>query len=302
MADRKKASRKAAARPAADVQPDDAATHRAQTSNDGEHSVYRTETSPGDWDVLVSPWHLNEKIESFPGIGGSAQITRPSYPGSSELSSLLDRYGDIADAVGGSDRPLLLSGDCLTALGVVTGLQRRYSNLTVVWLDAHGDFNTPTISQSGYLAGMSLAMVTGRAPEVISEPLGLRPVPDERALLIGARDLDDAERDALNVSGVRQTIPDPEALRAALEDTHPGSVYIHLDIDIIDGSDLPGALRWETSAGPSIATIEDCLTHIVDYSRPVGACIACPWTAARIGEPEVGRTIGRLARAMGAAV
>src|SRR3954451_2273181 len=158
------------------------------------------EIAPGDWDVLVSPWHLNEKIEAFPG--GAAPITRPSYPGSSELSSLVDRCRDIADAVGGSDRPLLLSGDCLAALGMVTGLQRRHSDITVVWLDAHGDFNDPAISTSGYLAGMSLDMVTGRAPEVISGPLGLRPVPDERALLIGARDLDDAERDALKVSRV----------------------------------------------------------------------------------------------------
>ncbi len=167
---------------------------------------------------------------------------------------MVDRCRDIADAVGGSDRPLLLSGDCLAALGMVTGLQRRHSDLTVVWLDAHGDFNNPAISTSGYLAGMSLAMVTGRAPEVISGPLGLRPVPDERALLIDARDLDD---------------------------------------------DLPAALRWETSAGPSIAAVEDCLAHIVDYSRPVGACMACPWPAERIGEPAVARTIGRLARAMG---
>ena len=258
------------------------------------------EIAPGDWDVLLSPWHLNEKIEAFPGIGDAAPITRPSYPGSSELSSLVDRCRDIADAVGESDRPLLLSGDCLAALGMVTGLQRRYSDLTVVWLDAHGDFNDPTISTSGYLAGMSLAMVTGRAPEVISGPLGLRPVPDERALLIGARDLDDAERDALEVSRVRRAVPDPAAVRAALEDAHPRSVYLHVDIDIVDGSDLPAALRWETSAGPSIAAVEDCLAHIVDYSRPVGACMACPWPAERIAEPAVARTIGRLARAMGA--
>jgi arginase len=135
---------------------------------------------------------------------------------------------------------------------------------------------------------------------VIAGPLGLRRVPDERALLIGARDLDDAERDALRVSAVRRTIPDPAAVRAALEDVRPDSVYVHLDLDIIDGSDLPVALRWETSAGPSIATVEDCLTHILDYSQPVGACMACPWPAERIGEPAVSEIIGRLARAIGA--
>ena len=60
---------------------------------------------------------------------------------------------------------MLLSGDGPAAVGMVAGLQRTYSDLTVVWLDAHGDFNTPSISTSGYLAGMSLAMaVDGSCP------------------------------------------------------------------------------------------------------------------------------------------
>ena len=93
----------------------------------GFSAVPASEIAPGDWDLLVSPWHLNEKIEAFPGIGDAAAITRPSYPGSSEVSSLVDRCRDIADSVAESDHPLLLSGDCLAALGVVTGLQRRMS-------------------------------------------------------------------------------------------------------------------------------------------------------------------------------
>jgi arginase family enzyme len=48
----------------------------------------------------------------------------------------------------------------------------------VVWLDAHGDFNTPAITISGYLGGMALAMLTGRAPGLFGETLGLRPVAD----------------------------------------------------------------------------------------------------------------------------
>jgi arginase len=253
--------------------------------------------APGQWDVLVSPWHLNEKIVSFPSPGGAAPLTRSSYPGSSETGALIDRYRDIADAVAKCDRPMLLSGDCLAAVGMVAGLQRTYSDLNVVWLDAHGDFNTPSISKSGYLAGMSLAMATGRAPEVISASVGLRPVADDRALLIDARDLDDQERDALRASAVRRTIADPVAMRAELEDMSPGSLYIHLDIDILDGSDLPAAMRWETSPGPSLATVEECLTQIVDHSPPVGVCIACPWPAERIGEPGVAQTISRLAKA-----
>jgi hypothetical protein len=59
------------------------------------------------------------------------------------------------------------------ARGVVAGLQRRYGEVAVVWLDAHGDFNTPAISTSGYLGGMALAMLTGRAPEPDGDALGL---------------------------------------------------------------------------------------------------------------------------------
>lgn len=254
----------------------------------------------GQWDVLVSPWHLNERIASFPSPGGAAVLIRSAYPGSSETGALIDRYRDVSDAVAECDRPMLLSGDCLAAVGMIAGLQRSHSDLNVVWLDAHGDFNTPAISQSGYLAGMSLAMATGRAPEVISASVGLRPVADDRALLIGARDLDEQERDALTASAVRRTIADPVALRSALEDMSPGSFYVHLDIDILDGSDLSAALRWETSPGPSLATVEECLMQIVDHSPPVGVCIACPWSADRIGEPGVAQTISRLARALAA--
>src|SRR6266699_4095190 len=85
-------------------------------------------------------------------------------------------------------------------------LQRRYRDLAVVWLDAHGDFNTPTITISGYLGGMPLAMLTGRAPELFCDALGLRPVADTDVVLADARDLDPAEdrkSTRLNSSHVR---------------------------------------------------------------------------------------------------
>ena len=64
----------------------------------------------------------------------------------------------VADAVAGAARPLLLSGDCPTGLAVAAGLQRRHREIAVVWLDAHGDFNTPASTISGYLGGMPLAV------------------------------------------------------------------------------------------------------------------------------------------------
>ena len=110
---------------------------------------------------------------------------------------------------------------------------------------------------------MSLAMLTGRAPEPICEALGLRPVPDEHAVLMDARDLDPAERDALEASRVRRLAADPHAVRAALNDLSAGDVYLHIDVDIIDGEELPG-LRFPAAAGPSFSVVEECLAQIVD--------------------------------------
>jgi hypothetical protein len=59
----------------------------------------------------------------------------------------------------------------------VAGLQRRHTHLGVLWLDAHGDFNTPAISTSAYVGGMAPAMLTGRTPGLFDDTLGLRPVP-----------------------------------------------------------------------------------------------------------------------------
>ncbi len=251
------------------------------------------------WDVLVSPWHLNEQIDEFPApVGASALVGLPG-PTSSELDRLTGRLRDAADVVAQADRPLVLAGDCLTALGIAAGLQRRERDLSVIWLDAHGDFNTPTISVSGYLAGMSLAMLTGRAPELICDGLGVRPVPDERAVLIGARDLDPAEGDALQASRVRRVAPDPDAVRSALNELSLGDVYLHIDVDVINGEDLPG-LKFPAAAGPSFSVVEQCLARIVTVAQPIAACIACAWSAERIGEESTRRAITRLAAAIGA--
>ena len=121
----------------------------------------------------------------------------------------------ITDTVARAARPLVLCGDCPTAAGMVAGLQRRYGDLAVVWLDAHGGFNTPAITVSGYLGGMALAMVTGRTPELPGDGFQLRPVGGTSVTLADARDLDPAERDALTSSQARRLPAGPAAITAA---------------------------------------------------------------------------------------
>jgi arginase len=247
------------------------------------------------WDVIVSPWHLDEHLPAFPVPAGTAATVVPPLPASSRPARMRRLFEALADAIAAADRPLLLSGDCTSALGAVTGLQRRAGNLAVTWLDAHGDFNTPETTISGYLGGMALALLTGRAPELIGPP-GLRPVAEDAAVLVDARDLDPAEREELAASRVRQVPADPGAIEAALRGLGDQPVYLHLDVDIIDGAELPG-IRYPVSPGPSLGLTEDCLAAIMEAANVAGACIACTWDPDHLSQEPV---ITRLARVLGA--
>ena len=253
------------------------------------------------WDLIVSPWHLDEHIPAWAVSAGATALVRPSLPAASQLQRMNVLYQEAAATVARARaaRPLLLSCDCPAAIGAVAGLQRRYDDVAVVWLDGHGDFNTPATTISGYLGGMPLAVLTGRAPELISEALGLRPVADDHVVLVDARDLDPAERDALAASQVRCVPADPAAIRSALGPLGRTPVYLHIDVDVIDSSQVPG-LRYPAGPGPALARIADCVADVTTSAEVIGACIACTWLPEHINDLTAHETITRLGAALGA--
>ena len=138
---------------------------------------------------------------------------------------------------------MVLSGDCITPLAVLAGLQQAGAHPTLVWFDAHGDFHTEQTTTSGYLGGLPLAKAIGRGEMTLPKALGLtRPVEDD-ALLVDGRDLDPAEVDALAASRVRRV-----AVRDAAGALPKGPVHIHIDLDVFDPQLLPG-LRFPASNG-----------------------------------------------------
>ncbi|MER6898784.1 arginase family protein, partial [Amycolatopsis sp. NPDC000740] len=162
------------------------------------------------WDLVVTPWHLDQHLPEFPIPATATQVVPPVLPAGPARMSLLHRA--TADTVAQSAKPLILSGDCPTSRAAVAALQQRHRDLAVLWLDAHGDFNTPAISTSGYIGGMALAMLTGRTSGLFDDTLGLRTVPDTSVVLADARDLDPAERDSLAASQVHRIPADPAAI------------------------------------------------------------------------------------------
>jgi arginase len=169
----------------------------------------------------------------------------------------------------------------------------------VVWLDAHGDFNTPVISTSGYIGGMALSILTGRTPELFDDALGLRPVPETSVVLADARDLDPAERDALTDSQVHHVPAHPEGIGSALDGLDGTPVYLHLDVDVIDSEQLSD-LRFPSGPGPSLARTEECPAAVCAAADVIGAGIACAWLPDRVSDQPTREVIARLGRALGA--
>jgi len=166
--------------------------------------------------------------------------------------------------------PLVLAGNCNTAVGTVAGLGGG-ERTAVLWFDAHGDFNTPETTISGRLDGMALAMLTGRCwRELALRVPGFTPVPDGAACLVGARDLDPLEADALEGSAVRRVAAaDADTdLAAALISLrcHANGIYVHVDLDVLDPSEgrangypaAPGGVRLEALERAIAATAAAC--------------------------------------------
>jgi arginase len=162
--------------------------------------------------------------------------------------------GELADAVERAVRdgrlPLVLGGDHSLSMGTLAGLTRVRSDVGLLWMDAHGDFNTAETTPSGNIHGMPLAAVTGRGDRRLVELGGIAPkVRAEDAALVGVRELDPLERNALRTSGVKVfTMKEVDRLGiGGVMDqvlAHVASsgrcLHLSFDMDVIDPRYAPG--------------------------------------------------------------
>jgi arginase len=150
--------------------------------------------------------------------------------------------------------PLVLGGDHSIAVGTTAGTAAHFNKdskrIGVIWLDAHGDMNTPESSPSGNVHGMPLASIMGYGPPELTKLAGITPMVEPRSVaLVGIRDLDSKERRLMKDTGVHVfTMRDidergmrevmAEALRFTTDDT--AGVAVSLDMDFVDPTDAPG--------------------------------------------------------------
>jgi len=156
----------------------------------------------------------------------------------------------VAAAVAGRSVPLVLGGDHSVAMGTLSGLAERHGAPGgVIWIDAHGDLNTPSTSPTGNVHGMPLAVALGLAGDAFTGAgLTLPAVETRRTVLVGVRSLDPEEQALVREAGVRvftmsevDRIGIERVMQEALDRVGGGPfVHVSLDLDVLDPEVAPG--------------------------------------------------------------
>jgi arginase len=176
------------------------------------------------------------------GSGGESMAegawTALPYPETDvvEYESLAEQIEAMAANL--PERPLVLGGCCCSHVGAAQELARRHPGLSIVWLDAHGDLNTPETSPSGNAWGMPLRMIIDSGA-----------VPPEQVCLVGARNLDPPEDEYIAASGVQLG-----------EQRFEGPLYVALDCDVLDEAEVTSFMP--EPGGMSVAEAERILAGL----------------------------------------
>jgi arginase len=179
------------------------------------------------------------------GDGGEAMANAARLPlpypevAAVDCDTLAEQTAALATAL--PARSVVLGGCCCAHTGAIRGLSDRHGDLAVVWLDAHGDLNTPETSPSGNAGGMPLRAAIDEGA-----------VAPRRVALVGARNLDPPERDFLGDTGIDDDVE--RALAGA------DAVYVALDVDVL----APGAVSafMPEPGGPSAEELEELLRGV----------------------------------------
>ena len=202
------------------------------------------------------------------------RLLTPTLPDASPTERMGALCRALADEVAAvrteGNLPVVIAGDCTASIGVLAGLQRQSPDFTLVWYDAHGDFNTHETTPSGFIGGMPLAMLCGRGEQTIVEAAGASIHPESDIILTDGRDLDPGETEAVAGSALTH-LPNVADLSAQILPDKP--LYVHFDCDVLRLSDL-SAVSYPAEGGPTLDTVEASLAHLAATGRVAAVSVS----------------------------
>jgi arginase len=182
--------------------------------------------------------------------------------------------------------PVGLLANCSSIMGMLGGLQgsgptSRPLRVGMVFIDAHGDFNTPETTLSGMLGGMPVAVSAGLCLTRLRLKSGLDPaLPERHIVLAGARDLDPLEQDLLDRSAVeRLSVEDIKTRSAGIErqmkrlEGLTDVIYVHVDMDVLDPPEVSGH-PLTVPGGPTSRELAAALTEMFRHDKAAAFGVA----------------------------
>jgi arginase len=200
-------------------------------------------------------------------LGPEKHVRVPFNPRDRWLTAARESCRTLSDGVAASMRAGatcgVLGGECTLVAGSLSGAISVEPDIALVYVDAHGDFNTLATTQSHYVSGMCLAHVCGRSVAPLLFP-GARKIADERVALVGGRSLDTGERQNLERSKVTHVPFDSEHSDIAplIAFARKKKVWLHVDVDVVDPSAMP-AVVFPAPGGVTMNALADLVTQLV---------------------------------------
>ena len=184
----------------------------------------------------------------------------------SEIGTAFELMRRVAGSIAANpdSLPIILAGNCVTTIGALATYPPARSG--IVWFDAHGDFNTPDTTTSGFLDGTALSTITGGAWRQLALTVpGFRPLTEDNVCIVGARDLDPAEKRLLRSSGI-STVAAADlqsGLQKALEPIAKriDRIHVHIDLDVLD-AEVARANTYAIGGGLTVAALESAVSII----------------------------------------
>lgn len=237
----------------------------------------------------------------YDAFAGAVTTTEPIFPEAERTNDPTTDLGilgaEIADAVAEGLKDgratLVVGGNCGIVPGVFGGIQEAYGptvRVGLLWLDAHGDFNTPRTTLSGMLGGMPVAVSAGLAwPNWRESSKQIVPVPTDRIVMVDVRNLDEAEEQLIRATDVVIAAPAPgfpgEDLQKAVDELAAKCdvLYLHIDSDILDESLTPNH-RTKEPNGPDMAQVLAAVDAIMATGKVAVYAVVSVWASGEGGD------------------